>query len=81
MPAADVEAWRRWRARHGFPADRIAWATAIGASYVGATWGGKARPSDLMPKIENPADKRRRMRAFFDGLEAAAEQRKRNGGR
>lgn len=76
MPAAEFHEWRRWRSRHGFPIDRIVWATAIGAAYVGATWGGKAKAGDLIPKIENPADKKRRMLAFFDGLAARGKSGK-----
>lgn len=51
----EFSAWAAYRAREGFPSDRAAWAAANGAAYVGACWGGKARPADLAPKFGRAA--------------------------
>lgn len=54
MSAAELSVWEDWAAVHGFPDERAEFGRAVGASYVGAVWGGKVTPADLMPKIGGP---------------------------
>lgn len=72
LSAAEVSVWRAFRSRYGFPADRLVWATAMGASYCGAVWGGKAKPDDLIPEFDPVArraapDDIAAVKAWFDG--------------
>jgi hypothetical protein len=67
--------------------DRIVWAIACGCAYVGACFGGKAKPADLIPEFrsgpreaESREVKRARVMAFFDGLLAAPKPPEANGG-
>lgn len=66
MPAAVFVEWQQWHGRHGFPVDRILWAVAVVGSYLGATWGGKANPSDLFPRLESRGSKNARIRAWLE---------------
>lgn len=51
LSAAEYAIWIAWAERRGFPADRIIGTAAKGLAYVGATWGGKAKPEELLPKF------------------------------
>jgi len=55
LSEAELSIWRAYRDRYGFPADRAVWATAIGASYTGAVWGGRVKADDLIPKFHRAA--------------------------
>jgi hypothetical protein len=66
MPAADFIAWRRWRGRHGFPVDRLVWGLALVGEYLGATWGGKLRAEQLIPKLESRDVKNAKIRAWLE---------------
>ena len=76
MTAAEFDLWAAYYQRHGFDADRIETATAIAGAYVGAGWGGKAKPEQLVPRFgpPNPAAEFERLKAFF--TRAAARQQK-----
>ncbi|HYH63679.1 MAG TPA: hypothetical protein VD866_03180 [Urbifossiella sp.] len=67
MSAAEFLFWEQWGAARGFPAERAEVVAANGAAYVGATWGGKAKPADLVWRERRPAS-RAAVRAFFDSL-------------
>jgi hypothetical protein len=51
LPLGEFDFWKDFRSRNGFPADRIETAVAKIGAYLGYAWGGKATPSDLMPKF------------------------------
>lgn len=50
VTAAELDLWRLFRNRKGFPSDRVIDGIAIGASYCGGVWGGKAKPNELVAK-------------------------------
>lgn len=71
----EVNTWAAYRAREGFPADRGQWSALSGAAYVGACFGGKARPADLAPKFGRPSRARQAsaadvaaVKAWFDSV-------------
>jgi hypothetical protein len=71
LSAAEVDVWRQWYERSGFPDDRAEWGRAIGASYVGAVFGGKMKASELTPRTNSGA------RADdFEGVKAWFESRR-----
>ena len=76
MTAAEFDLWRAYYQRHGFDADRIEAGVAIAGAYVGATWGGKAKSSELLPRFgpPNPAAEFEKFKSFF--TRAAARQQK-----
>ncbi|MES2208582.1 MAG: hypothetical protein V4515_00100 [Chloroflexota bacterium] len=67
MSAAEVAFWHDYRAAHGFPDDRLEAVGANGAAYIGATWGGKARPAELLfrARTQPPPEV---VKAWFDSL-------------
>jgi hypothetical protein len=67
MSAAEFAFWEELGATRGFPAERLEVVGANGAAYVGAVWGGKAKPADLVFRVRRPAS-REAVRAFFDSL-------------
>lgn len=54
MSAAELSVWEDWAAVYGFPDERAEFGRAIAGAYAGAVWGGKATPTDLLPKIGGP---------------------------
>lgn len=67
MSAAEFAFWDHVGSTSGFPAERLEVVGANGAAYVGAVWGGKLKPSDLIHRERRPAS-REAVRAFFDSL-------------
>lgn len=51
LSEAEINVWAAYRERHGFPCDRLGIGVANAGAYVGATWGGKAKPADLLPQF------------------------------
>lgn len=68
MPASELVEWEQWHGRNGFPVERVVWGIALAAQYIGGVWGGKLQARDLVPRLESPDAKRRRIRAAFDAL-------------
>ena len=69
LSAAELEVWRQWYEVYGFPDERAEWGRAAAASYVGATMGGKAKPAELVPRVQRvraPADDAAAVMAWFD---------------
>ena len=67
LSEAEINLWAAYRERHGFPCDRVGIGIANAGAYVGATWGGKAKVADLLPKFQRPkrADDIKGVRAWF----------------
>lgn len=48
MSAAEFLFWSEFRAKHGFPVDRLEGAIANIGAYIGSAWGGEAEADDLV---------------------------------
>ncbi|AMV23415.1 hypothetical protein VT84_03330 [Gemmata sp. SH-PL17] len=67
LSAAELDIWRQWYEERGFPDDRAEWGRAIGASYTGAVWGGKAKPAELIPRTrQRQVDDVAGVKAWFE---------------
>jgi hypothetical protein len=55
LSEAEVSVWLAHRNRRGFPHERLAHGIANAGAYVGATWGGKAQPAELLLRLQRPA--------------------------
>lgn len=79
LSAAELEVWRQFHNSYGFPQERAEWGRAISAAYVGAVWGGKAKPAELVPKIggqARPKFNRAAIIAWFEGRAKAKPKQK-----
>lgn len=76
LSAAEIAVWAAYRDLHGFQADRLAGGIAIGAGYVGACHGGKARPADLLVTFRprKALDDVAGVRAFFEAHGAPVKE-------
>lgn len=51
LPAAEVNLWREYHQRYGWPSERVMWTQAlVGANLCGA-WGSKKMPRDFVPRF------------------------------
>lgn len=51
LSAAELAVWGWFHDEYGFPHERAEIGRAMAGAYVGAVWGGKAKPADLLPKM------------------------------
>lgn len=80
VTAAEFDLWAQWYQRHGFDADRAEATTANAGAYVGAVWGGKAKPEQLVARFarRDPRAEFERIKSYLSGV--AARQRKKASG-
>jgi hypothetical protein len=80
MSLAELNVWREYRARRGFPHERVIHGIANAGAYVGATNRGKARAGDLLARWVQPATpaEREAVKAWFSAR--AVKPKAGNGG-
>lgn len=52
LPAQELEVWREYDQRHGFPAKRMVWTLANVGAALSAAWGNKLEPKEFIPRFE-----------------------------
>lgn len=79
LSSAEFAVWQAWYLSRGFDADRLEW-TIANAGAAGA-WAGGLKPADLVARFESAdpetaAQKRARLRAWFDSRKGKPDGRK-----
>lgn len=68
MPSEELTRWHAYATVYGLPLDRLEWLIAnAGAAVVGSN-GGKIKPNDLIPKIEQAITDPEVIKALFQSL-------------
>ncbi len=75
LSAVEFELWRERYQRRGWASDRVMWTTANAGSAVCATWGGRVKAEEIIPRFRGGGASREQrhveIRAWLESMRRA----------